>query len=802
MNLPKNYDAKAVEKKWQHYWKKKNIYKFDKNSKKPIYSIDTPPPYASAGHLHVGHGLHYTQFEIIARYRRMKGFNVYFPPCFDNNGLPTEKYVEEKYNISKAKTTKAEFRKLCRKESAKVEKLYADKVFKALGHSYDWNLLYTTIEPEAQKVAQKSFIDLVKQGDAYRTEEPTLWCTNHQTALAQAEVEDLTRSTKLSYIYFKLKDSNEKITIATTRPEFLPACVGIFVHPNDKRYKKLVGKKAIVPLFEQEVKIMKDEKVDPEFGSGIVMICTFGDTTDIEWWKKHKLDLKICITKEGKLNELAKEYEGLTIEEGKNRITEELDVKGLLIKQENLEQNVGSCWRCNTPIEFIVTKQWFIKALDYRKELIKQARKINWYPGFYRKRFEDWTNNLAWDWCISRQRFYGVPIPVWYCKKCGEVILPEEKQLPVDPEQNEPKKECKCGSKEFIPDKDVFDTWMTSSMSPEIAIRWLEEPKEFKKRFPMSLRPQAQDIIRTWSFYTILKAYLHFKDIPWKDIALGTFVLDPKGKGMSKSKGNVVWVDDLLERYDVDTFRYWVGTASWGSDLPFQEKDLVAGKKFLTKLWNASKFALMHLEDYKGKKPKLEAMDKWLLTKINDVVKVSTENFDNYNTSESKKITELFFWHTFCDNYLEIIKDRMYNPDKRGKKARESAQYTLYYSLDILLKLLAPIIPHITEEIYSLYFAKKEKSIHISEWPKFDKKLEDKKAEKIGDYAVDIIATVRKYKSGKNISLGAEIKELVIDTKEDLKDVLYDIKATIKAEKISKGKGNIKVNDKIKIKIL
>ncbi len=804
MKLPKNYNAKEAEKKWQDYWEKNKIYKFDKKSKKPIYSIDTPPPYASAGHLHVGHALHYTQFEVIARYRRMKGFNVYFPPGFDNNGLPTEKYVEEKYNISKAKTTKAEFRKLCRKESVKVEKLYADKVFKALGHSYDWSLLYTTIDPESQKVAQKSFLDLVKQKDAYRREEPTLWCTNHQTALAQAEIEDLTRNTKLSYIYFKLKGSKEKITIATTRPEFLPACVGIFVHPKDKRYKKLVGKKAIVPLFGQEVKIMKDEKVDPKFGSGIVMICTFGDTTDIEWWKKHKLDLKICITKEGKLNSLAKGYEGLTIEEGKSRIIEDLDEKGLLIKQEDIEQTVGSCWRCNTPIEFIVTKQWFIKALDYKKEIIKQGRKISWYPQFYRRRFEDWTNNLAWDWCISRQRFYGVPIPVWYCKKCGKVLLPEEKQLPVDPEQDKPKKKCKCGSNEFIPDRDVFDTWMTSSMSPEIAIRWLEEPKEFKKRFPMSLRPQAQDIIRTWAFYTILKAYLHFKDIPWKDIALGTFVLDPKGRGMSKSKGNVIWADDLLKRYDVDTFRYWAGTASWGSDLPFQEKDLVAGKKFLTKLWNASKFALMHLNKYNPKKPKkLEMMDKWVLTKLSKVVKESTKHFDNYNTGESKKITEQFFWHTFCDYYLEIIKDRLYNPDKRGKQAKESAQYTLYNNLLAILKLFAPIIPHITEEIYQLYFAKKEKkkSIHISDWPKYDKKLEDKKAEKLGDYAVNIIAAARKYKSSKNISLGAEIKELVIDTKENLSEVLDDIKATVKAEKISKGKGNIKVNDKIKIKI-
>lgn len=804
MELPKNYDSKESEKKWQEYWEKNNIYKFDKNSKKPIYSIDTPPPYASAGHLHVGHGLHYTQFEIIARYRRMNGFNVYFAPGFDNNGLPTEKYVEEKYNISKAKTTKAEFRKLCRKESAKVEKIYAEKVFKALGHSYDWSLLYTTIDSEAQKVSQKSFLDLVKQGDAYRTEEPTLWCTYHQTALAQAEVEDIKRNTKLNYIYFRLKDSNEKIEIATTRPEFLPACVGIFVNPNDKRYKKLVDKKAIVPIFGQEVKIMKDEKVDKDFGSGIVMICTFGDTTDIEWWKKHKLDLRVCITKEGKLNELAGKYKDLTIEEGKNEIIQDLDKQGILIKQENLEQTVGGCWRCNTPIEFIVTKQWFIKALNYKKELIAQAKKINWYPEFYRKRFEDWTTNLAWDWCISRQRFYGVPIPVWYCKKCNEFILPEENQLPIDPEQNKPSKKCKCGSNEFIPDKDVFDTWMTSSMSPEIAIKWLEEPKEFKKRFPMSLRPQAQDIIRTWAFYTILKAYLHFKDIPWKDISLGTFILDPEGRGMSKSKGNVVWVDDLLERFDVDTFRYWVGTASWGSDLAFKENDLIAGKKFLTKLWNASKFTLMHLEDYKGKKPKLEMMDRWLLSKINNVIKESTENFDKYNTNESKKIAEIFFWHTFCDNYLEIIKDRIYNPEKRGKAARESAQYTLDYTLLSMLKLFAPIIPHLTEEIYHLFYAKKEKkkSIHISDWPKFDKKLEDKKAEKIGDSMIEIIAVVRKYKSDKNMSLGAEIKELVIDTKEDLNEVLDDLKAVTKAEKISIGKGNIKVNDNVRIKIV
>jgi len=804
MRLPKQYDAKKIEKKWQDSWEKNKLYKFDFKSKKPIYSIDVPPPYASAGHLHVGHALHYTQFEIIARYKRMKGFNVYFAPCFDNNGLPTEKYVEEKYNISKADTTRAEFRRLCRKESTKVEKAYADKVFRALGHSYDWSLLYTTIDPEAQKVAQTSFVDLYEKGDCYRGKEPTIWCPKHQTALAQAEVEDLTRKTMLNYIYFELED-NSKIEIATTRPEFLPMCVGLFVHPEDKRYKKLVGKNAFVPIFGQKVKIMTDEAVDMEFGSGIVMVCTFGDNTDIEWWKKHKLDLKIGLTKDGRLNKLAGEFVGLKLEKAKEKIIEKLKKQGKLIKQEELEQTVGSCWRCHTPVEYLVTKQWFIKTLKYKKDLIKQARKVKWYPGFYRKRFEDWTNNLGWDWIISRQRFYGVPMPIWYCKKCSEVMVPDKKDLPVDPTETKPKKKCKCGSDKFISEDDVFDTWMTSSMTPEIAIRWLEKPAQFKKMFPTSLRPQSHDIIRTWAFYTILKAFLHFKQIPWKDVAIGTYVLDSKGRGMHKSLGNVIWTEDLLKRYDVDTVRYWVGTATFGEDLPFQEKDLITGKRFLTKLWNASKFALMHLEDFKGKPKKLEVTDKWMLSKLNEVVKKATVFFDNYKTGRAKREVEEFFWFV-CDNYLEIIKDRLYNPDKRGKEARKSAQYGLYEFILNILKLIAPIVPHITEEIHSIYFAGRDKikSIHISEWPKVKKEFIDKKAEQAGDAAVAVISEVRKFKAGKNMSLKQELKKLIIKIKDRkmVESVLDDLKATVHAKTISfEGKADIDCGSGIKIGI-
>ncbi len=651
MELPGRYNARESETKWQAFWEKEGIYYFDKKSKKPIYSIDVPPPYASAGHLHIGHALHYTQFEIIARYKRMRNFNVYFAPCFDNNGLPTEKYVEEKFKISKKDTSRAEFRKLCLEESKKVEKVYADRVFKALGHGYDWNLLYTTIDPEAQKVAQTSFLDLVEKGDCYRGKEPTIWCTKHQTALAQAEVEDLQRSSELNYINFDLEDG-KKIQVATSRPELLPACVGIFVHPEDKRYKNLVGKEVVVPIFGQKVPIMEDKLVDVSFGTGIVMICTFGDTTDIDWWKRFKLPLRVCVTEDGKLNELGGKFEGISIEKAKKKIIEELNSLGRVIKKEPLQQTVGSCWRCSTPIEFIVTEQWFIKTLKYKEELIKQGRKIKWYPSFYRKRYEDWVTNLRWDWCISRQRFYGVPIPVWYCEKCGKPVFPNKKDLPIDPSINKPKNKCSCGNSELIPEKDVFDTWMTSSMSPEIAIRWLEKPDQFKHMFPTSLRPQSHDIIRTWAFYTILKAYLHFKEIPWKDIAIGTYVLDPKGRGMHKSKGNVIWTDDLLKKYNVDVVRYWVGTATFGEDLLYHEKDLIEGQRFLTKIWNSARFAFMHLKDYKKEKVKLEIVDKWILFKLSGLIEDITKNFDEYKTGEVTRKTEQFFWHTFCDNYL------------------------------------------------------------------------------------------------------------------------------------------------------
>ncbi|MGC9309210.1 MAG: valine--tRNA ligase [Candidatus Nanoarchaeia archaeon] len=787
--MPK-YQPEEIEKKYRDYWEQAGIYKFNPASKKKVYSIDTPPPYASAGHLHVGHALHYTQFEIIARAMRQIGYEVYFAPGFDDNGLPTEKYVEEKLNINKSKTNRAEFRKLCLAESKKVEEIYKESVFKKLGHSYDWTLLYETISPQAQKVSQKAFLELVKKGDCYQKQEPTIWCPYHETALAQAEVEDLQRETTLNYIDFDI--GNEKITIATTRPEFLPACVAVFVNPNDKKHKHLIGKEITIPLFNYKVKIMGDETVETDFGTGILMVCTFGDNADIEKYKKYHLDLRNILNKDGTLNELAGKYKGLSLKKAREQILDELKKQGRLKKQETIQQTVGACWRCSTPVEYIVTKQWFIKALDYKQDLIKRGRQIKWHPEFMRNRFEDWVNNLAWDWIISRQRYYGVPIPVWYCPSCQRVILPEEDELPIDPLETE--KQCPSCNKPAKPEQDVFDTWMTSSNTPEIALRWLERPKQYEKLAPMSLRPQAQDIIRTWAFYTILKSHLLFNRIPWKDIMLGTFVLDSTGRGMSKSKGNVVWADELISKYGVDAFRYWVGSASIGSDISFKEQELIAGKKFLNKLYNAANFISSNIKDFDNKKPaKLEAIDKWLLQEVDKTAKEIKNHYMNYEIPSARRAAEKLFWHLFCDNYLEIIKDRIYNAT--GSK-NQSAQYTLYHSLLTILKLFAPITPFITEELYHQIYKNKEKfsSIHITTWPDLKIK-QDKKIEASGNLFLEILSNIRQEKSKNKKPMNAPIiLKLEKKQQDKLKDMIDDLKAVTKAD-IETGKFHVKFKD-------
>ena len=753
--LPVRPDFNEIEARWQKLWEETKTYTFNRRSNKKVFSIDTPPPTVS-GDLHMGHAMSYTHFDVIGRYKRMRGFNVLQPLGFDDNGHPTETFVEKQHEVYSKDMPKGEFNALVMKEIPKLESEFK-RDFIELGHAYDWSITYSTISSDCQKIAQLSFIDLFKKKLAYREEAPTIWCTRCQTALSQADLDDEERETRLNYLYFSLED-NTKLEIATTRPELLPACVGIFVNQEDVRYSQLIGKKAKVPLFDYWVETRTDSKVDPNFGTGAVMVCTFGDKTDMEWWRKHKLSLRVCITNDGKLNHLAGKFNGMKLLEAREAILEELKGLGLLEKQESLKQIVSVCWRCSTPVEFMVTRQWFIEVLKHKKKFIELGRKIAWHPAYYRKLYENWVKNLGWDWLISRQRHFGVPIPAWYCRKCGEVILPSEKDLPVDPEKVRPKKECRCGSTEFEPEHDVFDTWMTSSLTPQLILGRYN--KRFGEIFPFTLRPSGRDIIRNWEFYTIVKSWYHFKSLPWVNVLISGMVYDPHGEEMHKSKGNAIAPQGVIKKYCADAFRYWTISSEIGESLWYQEDKIVYAKKLLVKLWNAARFIVPHL---KKEKAKLKTADSWILAKLNKTLNNYIKAFDNYDPTTAVRALEQFFMHEFCDFYLEMVKYRIYGSDSRSKLA---AQSTLYDCFLTLLKMWAPIFPHITEEIYQTLF-KPEKSIHTYEIP--TPKKVNKEALELGDLACEAISAIRKYKQSKNMSLGAELEVLILTSPKAIK---------------------------------
>ena len=793
--FPEKYNPQEAEPRIQKLWKDLKIFKFNPASKKKIFSIDTPPPTMS-GPPHMGHILGYSTAEFIGRYKRMGGFEVFYPMGNDGNGLPSERFVEKKLGIRSKDFSRQEFAELCLKTVKEEEEAWK-KVWESLGISVDWDLLYSTISPASQKLSQLAFLDLAKKKLVYKAEGPTVWCPTCQTAIAQAEIEDSQRKTFLSTIQFDLVGSRpesrsddiaskEKIKIATTRPELLPACVGIFVHPADGRYKKLLGKKAAVPIFGQEVPIMQDEKVDPQFGTGIVMICTFGDKTDVEWWQKYKLPLKLVIDKAGRLTEKAGEFEDLKIEEARQKILAKLESEGRIVEQKQLEHSVNVHERCGTPMEIFVSSQWNVKILEKKSKWLELGKKIKWHPEAMRGRYEQWVEGLNTDWIISRQRFFGIPFPVWYCNSCGEIIFAEEKDLPVDPVASKPKKKCKCGSASFRADEDVMDTWFTSSTSPLINSRWQEKKNLLEKIYPMSLRPQGYEIIRTWAFYTIMRCWTHTGKIPWENIMINGMGLDPHGKAMHKSKGNVIEPGPMREKYSADALRYWATSARLGEDMPFQEKDLATGQKLVNKIWNASRLASLSLDKKPSEPKKLEIMDRWLLAKLMRAVLSATESFEKYEYSVAKSQTEIFFWKIFCDNYLEIAKARLYANDA-------SAKFTLRKSLLAVLKLFAPIVPHISEEVYQNLFAnfEKEKSIHISSWPEFEKKYLDEKSEAAGDLAVKIISAIRQWKHDSKLALNAELAEVSLacsqEEKKIIQQVAPDIAATMKIKNLRFG---------------
>ncbi|MEC9489164.1 MAG: valine--tRNA ligase, partial [Halanaerobium sp.] len=659
------------------------------------------------------------------------------------------------------------------------------------------NLEYSTIGKESQRISQLSFLDLYEKGKVYRQQDPVIWCPECQTSIAQAEVEAEEEGTIFNYINFPAGEDGE-LTIATTRPELLGACVAIFVHPEDGRYHEFIGKEATVPLFNHQVPIMADEAVDPEKGSGAVMCCTFGDQQDLAWWKKYGLPLREIILEDGRLKEELTPYGGMTAVEARKAIILDLKETGYIERQEELRHQVACHERCGKPVEFLTSRQWFVRVMEEKEKLLELGEEINWYPEFMHHRYREWVENLEWDWCISRQRYFGVPFPLWYCADCGEVIIADPEQLPVNPLKDRPVRACRCGSREFIPEKDVMDTWATSSVSPLINARW-QGDRDFRyPLMPMNLRPQSHDIIRTWAFYTILKTYYHLGDIPWEDILVSGFVMAGKGEKISKSKGNAAQTPaDLIEEYSADVVRLWTSTAGPGKDIYFSEQELQNNRRIPVKLWNAARFVLGHLSDFPGiGELEYQPMDRWILARLVGTKKRLTEALNGYQISQARAILEEFFWGDFCDYYLEIVKERLYQPEKRGEKARRSAQQALYITLLNILKYFAIFIPHITEEIFQAYFRDREgrKSVHLLDWDSISSHKPaaftgDEELNEMGERFLEIVSDVRRFKSDRGLSLGKEISLLSIRGETQilgfLEEAAGDLKAVCRARDVS-----------------
>jgi valyl-tRNA synthetase len=767
MSLPKRYNPRTSEPAIQDQWKKESTYCFNPNSDKPVFSIDTPPATVS-GKLHLGHTYSYSHPDFIARFWRMNGHNVFYPMGYDDNGLPTDRLVERQIGMSAREIGRTSFIKKCLQTSAEAEDEYQE-LWQRLGLSIDWRFTYRTIDDNSRHIAQLSFLKLFKQGLIYRKEAPTIWCPDCQTAVAQAELDDIESTSEFVTIHFQLENGN-LLPIATTRPELLPACVAIFVHPEDERYQKLISRKARVPIFNQLVPILGDIHADPLKGTGVVMCCTFGDQTDVAWWHTHKLPLIEVIDQSGHMTQAAGLLSGLPIQKARNQIKTDLMNSGYQISQSPNTHDVRVHERCDTPVEFIITKQWFTNILDSKDVFEKTGEQVEWHPPHMKSRYRNWVENLSWDWCISRQRYYGIPFPVWYCKDCHETILADEEKLPVEPLDEVPQDPCpRCGGISFEPDPDVMDTWATSSLTPQIAGNWINDPDFYHKVYPFSLRPQAHEIIRTWAFYTIVKSKYHENSIPWNDVLISGWGIAGEGLGkISKSRGGGPLPPlEMIQKYSADAVRYWAASTGPGKDSIISEEKIQIGSKLVNKIWNVARFSSRFIEDINNQSLRpnqnFTPADRWLLSRTQYLIQRVTNLYVNYDYATAKAETETFFWQ-FADNYIEMAKQRLYD---KVHPQREGTRFTLNYTLLTLLKLFAPILSHVTDKIYQNLFVSpgdRSTSIHNAAWPVVETRYMDENAEKFGETLIEIASAVRRYKSERNLSLGSEIKRLQLAT--------------------------------------
>jgi valyl-tRNA synthetase len=839
--LPKHFDAPEAERRWDRVWEEQGTYRYDPTRPQAeTFAVDTPPPTVS-GSLHIGHVFSYTHTDVLARYRRMRGRNVFYPMGWDDNGLPTERRVQNYFHVRcdphahyeqnlEIESPTAKLRKqpprlvsrpnfigLCHRVTQEDEKAF-EELWRRLGLSVDWSQQYATIDHHCRLISQRSFRDLYEKGHVYNSDAPTAWDVDFQTAVAQAEMEDRVKPGAFHHIEFAVEGSDRGFVIATTRPELLAACVGVTAHPEDSRYKDLFGQNAVTPLFRVPVPIFPSELADPEKGTGILMVCTFGDATDVEWWRERGLALRQLIGRNGTLvpvtfgteafpsadPDAANRYYALLAGKGvtqaRKAIAQQLrDPAGsatgggtpLQGEPEAIEHSIKFYEKGERPLELVTTRQWFVRLLDKKAELLDKGECIQWHPSFMQTRYRDWTENLNSDWCISRQRYFGVPIPVWYRLDADgnldydDVIVAESERMPVDPTTDTPhgfEESQRDQPGGFTAESDIFDTWFTSSLTPQIGSHWTVDADRHAKLFPADIRPQSHEIIRTWAFYTIAKAMLHEDAIPWKHVVISGWVLDPDRKKMSKSHGNVLTPMPLIEKYTADGARYWSASARLGTDTAADEKVFKVGKRLATKLFNAGKFVLGQSAEVH---PVQAELDRAFAAKLRRLVERVTASFEAFNHAQALTDTETFFWTHLTDTYLELAKARARGEAGEGEADRGSAVAALRLGLDVLLRLFAPFLPYICEEVWSWALAEEtgQKSIHRAAWPGPEdfEGIAKPANDASFDTAVACWNAINKSKADASVSMGRAIEALTIaadaKTLATLAPVLSDVLA-------------------------
>ena len=824
VRVPEKPALEGLEAKWMQSWEDTGVYRFDRTRpRSEVYAIDTPPPTVS-GSLHVGHVFSYTHTDIVARFHRMRGEAVFYPMGWDDNGLPTERRVQNFFGVrcdpslpydpsfkppdkpgkQPISVSRPNFIELCTRLTEEDEKAF-EALWRRLGLSVDWGMTYATIDRRAQRVSQVSFVRLFKKGHAYQLEAPTLWDVDFRTAVAQAELEDREQPGAYHRIRFAKGDGSGHVEIETTRPELIPACVALVAHPDDERYKPLFGTEVVTPLFGARVPVKAHELADPEKGSGVAMICTFGDVTDVVWWRALSLPVRAIIQPNGALKPIAWGSEGwesvdaaraqeaydqlanLSAVKARTKIVELLTLSADLIGEPRpITHAVKFFEKGDRPLEILSSRQWFIKTIEFRDVLLQRARELQWHPSYMQARLENWINGLNGDWCISRQRFFGVPFPIWYpvledgSRDYAHPIAPPEDRLPLDPSTDVPdgyRAEQRDRPGGFSGDPDVMDTWATSSLSPQIAGRWLDDPDLFARVFPMDVRPQAHDIIRTWLFSTILRAHLEFGVPPWAHGAISGWVLDPDRKKMSKSKGNVVTPMGLLEEHGADGVRYWAASARPGTDTAFDTGQMRVGRRLAIKLLNASKFVLA-TPGTPGQVT--ETIDRGLLTMVGRLVRQSTQDLADYNYATALQNSESLFWF-FCDNYLELVKSRRYGD--HGETGAASANAALLTALSALLRLFAPYVPFVTEEVWSWW---QPGSVHAAPWPDAAELFEaaggeDDRSARALELAASVLGEIRKKKSEEQRPLKTAVTRALVRLPEADRSMLLSAEADLRA---------------------